>query len=150
MSSSAFDSALAPARCGLLHRSRLAAWAVVMLLAGATSVAAGPSVMLAEPTNGATVSSPVKLRFVLQGMTLAPAGDVVANSGHHHLLIDTGPVSVGEVIPSDATHLHFGDAQSEAEVSLSPGLHKLTVQFGDGAHRSYGPAMSQTITVMVK
>ena len=125
-----------------------------MLLAGATAVAAGPSVMLAAPTDGATVSSPVKLRFVLQGMTLAPAGDVVANSGHHHLLIDTGPVSVGvsvgEVIPSDATHLHFGDGQSEAEVSLSPGLHKLTVQFGDGAHRSYGPAMSQTITVMVK
>jgi hypothetical protein len=125
------------------------ACSVVMLVAGAAA-AASPAVTLAEPTHGATVSSPVKLRFVVQGMTVAPAGDVVTNSGHHHLLVDTGPVSVGEVIPSDATHLHFGDGQTEAEVNLPPGLHKLTVQFGDGAHRSYGPAMSQTITVMVK
>lgn len=126
------------------------AFLAATLFACAAAAAAASSVRFAEPTNGATVSSPVKLRFVLQGMTLAPAGDVVANSGHHHLLIDTGPVSVGEVIPSDATHLHFGDGRTEAEVALPPGLHKLTVQFGDGAHRSYGPAMSQTITVMVK
>lgn len=131
-------------------RWRQVTFSVVVLLAGAAAAAASPSVTLAEPTHGATVSSPVKLRFVVQGMTVAPAGDVVANSGHHHLLVGTGPISVGEVIPSDATHLHFGDGQTEVEVILPPGLHKLTVQFGDGAHRSYGPAMSQTITVMVK
>jgi hypothetical protein len=121
-----------------------------MLLVAASCAVASPSVSLAQPADGATVSSPVKLRFVVQGMTLAPAGDVIANSGHHHLLIDTGPVAIGELVPSDATHLHFADGQTDAEVSLSPGLHKLTLQFGDGAHRSYGPAMSRTITVMVK
>lgn len=109
-----------------------------------------PSMTIAEPTDGATVSSPFRVRFVVVGMTVAPAGEVAPNSGHHHLLIGTGPVSAGEIVPSDATHLHFVDGQSDVQVSLSPGLHKLTAQFADGAHRSYGPGMSQTITVMVK
>lgn len=128
---------------------RSSVFLVAMLFAGAAATAS-PSVSIAEPTDGATVSSPFKLRFVLEGMTVAPAGDAVANSGHHHLLIDTGPVLAGEVVPSDATHLHFGDGRTEIEVSLPPGTHKLTAQFADGAHRSYGPAMSQTITVIVK
>ena len=79
-----------------------------------------------------------------------PAGVMSPNSGHHHLLIGTGPVSAGEIVPSDATHLHFVDGQSDVQVSLPPGLQKLTAQFADGAHRSHGPGMSQTITVMVK
>ena len=66
------------------------------------------------------------------------------------LPIDTGPIPAAELVPSDATHLHFGDARTETEVSLSPGTHKLTAQFADGAHHSFGPAMSQTITVTVK
>ena len=119
------------------------------LLAGA-AVAAPPSISILEPADGATVSSPVKLRFAVQGMAVAPAGDVVSNSGHHHLLIDTGPVPAGELVPSDATHLHFGDGRTETEVNLSPGTHKLTAQFADGAHHSFGPVMSQTITVTVK
>jgi hypothetical protein len=132
-----------------IMRSLLLASLATILFAG-VSAAAPPSISIAEPTDGATLSSPFKLRFAVQGMTVAPAGEAVANSGHHHLLIDTGPVSAGEVVPSDATHLHFGDGRTETEVSLSPGTHKLTAQFADGAHRSYGPAMSQTITVTVK
>jgi hypothetical protein len=120
------------------------------LFANAALATAAPSITIVEPADGATVSSPFKMRFAVQGMTVAPAGDVVANSGHHHLLIDTGPIPSGTVVPSDATHLHFGDGRTETEVSLSPGVHKLTAQFADGAHHSFGPAMSQTITVTVK
>ena len=126
----------------------LAAFAAALIASAA--LAAPASISIIEPADGATVSSPVKLRFSVQGMTVAPAGDVIANSGHHHLLIDTGPIPAGELVPSDATHLHLGDGRTEVEVPLSPGTHKLTAQFADGAHHSFGPAMSQTITVTVK
>ena len=129
-------------------RSLILAAFAATLIAGA-AVAAPASISIIEPADGATVSSPVKLRFSVQGMTVAPAGDVITNSGHHHLLIDTGPIPAGELVPSDATHLHFGDGRTVVEVPLSPGTHKLAAQFADGAHRSFGPAMSQTITVTI-
>ncbi|WP_176115977.1 DUF4399 domain-containing protein, partial [Burkholderia cepacia] len=59
------------------------------------------------------------------------------------------PIPKGEVIPASEHSLHFGKAQTETDIQLPPGKHTLTLQFGDGMHRSYGPAMSQTITVNV-
>jgi len=53
-------------------------------------------------------------------------------------------------IPADEHPLHFGKGQTEAMLKLAPGRHKLQLQFADGAHRSYGPAMSKTITYTVK
>jgi len=55
----------------------------------------------------------------------------------------------GTSIPADAQNLHFGKGQTETTVELSPGQHQLTLQFGNGAHQSYGDAMSKTITVTV-
>jgi hypothetical protein len=55
----------------------------------------------------------------------------------------------GQAIPADDMHLHFGKGQTETEVTLKPGEHKLTLQFADGAHRSYGPKMSKTIKITV-
>ena len=43
-----------------------------------------------------------------------------------------------------------GKGQTEIEVTLPPGTYKLTAQFANGAHLSYGPAMSQTIKVTVR
>ncbi|MBP6707250.1 MAG: DUF4399 domain-containing protein, partial [Achromobacter sp.] len=40
--------------------------------------------------------------------------------------------------------------QTETELKLAPGKHTLTMQFADGAHRSYGPDLSSTISVTVK
>jgi hypothetical protein len=107
-------------------------------------------VFFVEPKNGAIVTSPFKVVFGVSGMAVEPAGEIKADSGHHHLLINTGPMKKGEVIPIDDTHLHFGKAQTETEVTLPPGKYKLTMQFANGAHQSYGPAMSKTITVTVK
>jgi hypothetical protein len=56
----------------------------------------------------------------------------------------------GLVIPANDKSLHYGKGQTEADVTLPPGDHTLTLQFGDGSHRSFGPEMSQTITVHVK
>jgi hypothetical protein len=107
-------------------------------------------VFFVEPKDGATVTSPVHVVFGLEGMGLAPAGDLDPNKGHHHLLIDAGPMQKGLVIPANDKSLHFGKAQTEADVKLPPGDHTLTLQFGDGAHQSFGPEMSQTIKIHVK
>jgi len=57
---------------------------------------------------------------------------------------------VGTVVPKDSTHLHFGKGQTETTVQLTPGKHKLTLQFADGLHRSYGGKLATTISVNVK
>lgn len=111
---------------------------------------AGQAVFIAEPADGATVSSPFTLRFGVQGLAVAPAGDVVANSGHHHLLINRGPLGAGQAVPFDDQHLHFGKGQTQTELTLPPGTYRLTAQFANGAHQSYGARLSQTITVTVK
>jgi hypothetical protein len=111
---------------------------------------ASRSVWFVEPKDGATVTSPFKVVFGIKGMAVEPAGEIKADSGHHHLLINLGPMAAGEVIPVDDTHLHFGKAQTEAEVKLPPGNYRLTMQFANGAHVSYGPAMAASINVTVK
>ena len=108
------------------------------------------AVMLVEPADGATVSSPFKVRFGIKGMTVAEAGEILPNSGHHHLLINQAPIAKGESVPFSDQHLHFGKGQTETEVKLAPGVYRLTAQFANGAHQSYGAAMSRTITVTVK
>ena|SRR5580693_1616177 len=114
-------------------------------------VPAGAKVYFKNLKNGETVKSPVKVEMGVDGMTLDTAGALVAGTGHHHLLIDAGDsIATGTVVPKDSTHLHFGKAQSTAEVKLAPGSHVLTLQFADGIHRSYGSQMAATITVTVK
>jgi hypothetical protein len=111
---------------------------------------AGAKVTFVEPVAGAKVKSPVAVKFAVEGMTVRPAGEIVPETGHHHLVIDGGPIAAGTVVPMDDKHLHFGKGQTETTVELPPGEHKLTMQFADGAHVSYGEAMSSTVTVTVE
>lgn len=118
---------------------------------GAAPLAAfAQSVSFAEPADGATVTSPFKVKFAVAGMDIKPAGDMAANTGHHHLIINGAALKAGESVPFDATHLHFGKGQTETEVKLEPGTYTLTMQFANGAHQSYGATMSKTIKVTVK
>jgi hypothetical protein len=117
------------------------------LVAGA---AAAQSVDFTEPKDGAVVSSPFKVKFAVTGMEVKPAGTMDNNTGHHHLIINGDSLKTGESVPFDETHLHFGKGQTETEVKLPPGTYKLTMQFANGAHQSYGPGLSKTITVTVK
>jgi hypothetical protein len=124
-----------------------------VLAAALLSLSAGAfaqSVSFAEPANGATVSSPFKVKFAVTGMDVKPAGDMTANTGHHHLLINATPVKAGEVIPSDEKHIHFGKGQTETEVTLPPGNYTLTMQFANGLHQAYGPGMNKEIKITVK
>jgi hypothetical protein len=119
------------------------------LLASGTAFAE-QSVSFVEPADGATVSSPFKVKFGVSGMDIKPVGDMSANTGHHHLLINHDSVKDGEVVPVDDTHMHFGKGQTETMVTLQPGKYKLTMQFANGAHQSYGAGMSKSISVTVK
>ncbi|MES2263117.1 MAG: DUF4399 domain-containing protein [Pseudomonadota bacterium] len=125
-----------------------------LLAAGAfmavSALASAQSVSFVEPADGATVASPFKVKFAVSGMEVKPAGEIEATSGHHHLIINGDSLKAGESIPFDETHLHFGKAQTEAEVKLPPGKYRLTMQFANGAHQSYGAGLSKTINVTVK
>ena len=120
------------------------------LLAGCATPAPTQSVSLLEPVNGATVGTTFKVRFGVTGMVVAPAGDIITDSGHNHLLINQMPVPKGESVPFDDQHKHFGGGQTEAMITLPPGQYKLTSQFANGAHQSYGAPMSASIQITVK
>jgi len=123
---------------------------LALALGGVSFGAAAQAVSFAEPADNAVVSSPFKVKFAVSGMEVKPAGEMAANTGHHHLIINGRSITAGESIPFDDTHLHFGKGQTEAEVKLPPGQYKLTMQFANGAHQSYGPGASKTIRVTVK
>ena len=133
----------------MTHLKQRLIFAASLMLASVTAFAQ-QSVAFVEPADGATVSSPFKVKFAVAGMDIKPAGDMTANTGHHHLLINAAPVKAGEVVPADETHIHFGKGQTETEVKLAPGTYKLSLQFANGLHQSYGPGMSKDITVTVK
>ncbi|MEO0600463.1 MAG: DUF4399 domain-containing protein [Myxococcota bacterium] len=107
-------------------------------------------VFFKSPADGATVKSPVKLEFGVEGMDVAPAGEIVDGTGHHHVIIDSKGIDEGVTVPADDQHIHFGLGQTEAEIELPAGEHTLTMQFADGAHSSYGEVMATTITITVE
>jgi Domain of unknown function (DUF4399) len=106
-------------------------------------------VFFLEPKDGAEIKGPVKVVMVVEGMEVKPAGEVVEGTGHHHILINTDFIPPGQVIPTDDTHRHFGKGDTEAVLDLPPGDYKLTLQFADGLHRSYGKELSATINIKV-
>ena len=112
----------------------------------------GAKVFIVAPKDGATVGQDVHVEFGVQGIKLAPATDTAANSGHHHLLIDVDSLPPMDApIPSDATHKHFGKAQTETTIHLSPGDHTLQLDFGNFAHMQFNPPIvSKKITIHVK
>jgi hypothetical protein len=111
----------------------------------------GATVSFKNLKDGQTVSSPVKVEMSANGISVDSAGAVKPNSGHFHILIDAeDSIPAGQVIAKDSSHLHFGNAQKEASLTLAPGKHKLALQFADGAHRSYGNKLDQVISITVK
>jgi hypothetical protein len=117
---------------------------------GPTPSPAGAAVFFVDLQDGATVPTRFTIRFGLRGMELARAGVDRPNTGHHHLLIDTELPPMNDPIPNDFNHLHFGDAQAEAEITLPPGEHTLQLLLGDKDHIPHSPPlMSQKIKVRV-
>ena len=111
----------------------------------------GARVFFITPADGDTVTSPVRIEFGIEGMTVAPAGTDTPHSGHHHLLIDTGLPEMGLPIPADANHVHFGDGSTSTEIELKPGQHTLQMLLGDHLHMPHDPPLvSEPITIYVE
>ena len=112
---------------------------------------AGAMVYIISPADGAVVQNPVRVVFGLKGMGVAPAGIEKANTGHHHLLIDTDLPPLDQPIPKDEQHLHFGGGQTETTLTLSPGKHELRLLLGDELHVPFDPPIvSAPITIEVQ
>jgi hypothetical protein len=116
----------------------------------------GAKVFFVEPKDGADIKGPavdgkvkVSVKMGVENIDVKPAGELVQGTGHHHIIVDADGIALAGVVPKDETHIHFGKGQTEAELELPPGKHKLTLQFADGMHMSYGPALSSTINITV-
>jgi hypothetical protein len=117
-----------------------------------TPMAPAQQVFFIAPKNGDTVPTTFKVQFGANNLTVKPALEDIENknAGHHHVLVNLDSIADGQAIPFTEQHIHFGKGQTEAEITLKPGTYKLTLQFANGAHVSYGQRLSQTISVTVK
>lgn len=132
--------------CGLV-----AAFVVGAQAQDRTPAPEGASVYIISPSNGETVETPVTVRFGAQGVGVAPAGVGRENTGHHHLLIDTGMPDLDQPIPADDHHVHFGGGQTETTLELAPGEHTLRLLMGDANHVPHDPPIaSAPVTITVR
>jgi len=139
---------------------------LVAVLAGFTAVAGAqspkpamkakkPRVFFIEPKNGATVTSPVHMKFGSEGITISPvpAGDVTTprpGMAHYHVGIDQDCLAPGKtIVKGQPSWVHFGDGKDVFDSQLTPGKHKLALQLGDDLHNTM-PGTCQVITVNVK
>ncbi|GGC59331.1 hypothetical protein GCM10011362_04680 [Marinobacter halophilus] len=104
------------------------------------------------PVDGQVLSSPVTVRFGLEGLGVAPAGVEREATGHHHLLVDVDQLPASDQpIPADEHHIHFGGGQTQTTLELTPGEHTLQLLVGDHLHIPHKPpVMSEKITITVK
>jgi hypothetical protein len=119
----------------------------------ATDAPANAYCYIGWPTDGQVIAAgkPFRVWFGLRYMGVAPKGVAFANTGHHHLLIDTELPPAGQPIPNDRNHLHYGAGETETMLELTPGKHTLQLLMGDENHVPHTPPVtSRKITVTVK
>lgn len=145
-----------------VRRLPLAVAAVAWLVGGAlpsaaeepparTPSPAGARAYFISPSNGDTVQSPVLVRFGLSGMGIAPAGVKFPNTGHHHLIVDAPLPPLGQPIPADRQHIHYGAGLTESQLELPRGRHTLQLLLGDEKHVPLDPSVvSDPITITVE
>ncbi|MEX1266789.1 MAG: DUF4399 domain-containing protein [Woeseia sp.] len=116
-----------------------------------STAAESARVYFITPQDGDVVSSPVRVEFGIEEMEVVPAGTQARNSGHHHVLVDTGLPPMDAPIPADSQHVHFGDGSTETELDLGPGEHTLQLLFADHLHIPHKPPVySERITITVE
>jgi len=132
-------------------------WAGAFVLAGCIApTSAAPSaeesrVYFSNIEDGATITTPTTVTMASENFVIVPAGEPKAGEGHLHIMVDVPCVADGEVIVKDDTHMHYGQGQLEADLTLTPGEHTLCLQAADGAHLALpGDGMRQQITVTVQ
>ena len=113
-----------------------------------------PRIFFIEPKNNATVKSPVHLKFGIENYQIAavPEGDVKTarpGVGHYHVGVEQDCLKPGETIVKGTPQwVHLGKGDTEMDMQLTPGKHKLSLQLGDDLHNTV-PGLCSTITVNV-
>ena len=106
------------------------------------------AVYFVYPRDGDLIYPKSTIRFGLRNMGVAPAGVSKANTGHHHLIIDSDTPPLDAPIPSDPNHIHFGGGQTEVKLDLTQGEHTLQLILADDQHIPHDPpVMSARIKV---
>jgi hypothetical protein len=101
--------------------------------------------------DGDTVDSPVTVQWSAESFTIEPAGEVKAGAGHLHIMVNADCIASGQIVPADDNHLHYGKAQTEATLELTPGEHTLCLQAANGVHTALaGDGLVQVITITVR
>ena len=95
--------------------------------------------------DGDVLKSPFLVQFGLEGKGIAPAGVDIKNTGHHHLLINVDEIDYSSPIPSTSQYLHFGLGQTETNLDLPSGKHKLQLILGDKQHVPHQPPLASKI-----
>ena len=114
-----------------------------------------PRIFFVEPKNGATVKSPVQLVFGIENYMIAavPEGDVKTarpGVGHFHVGIGVGCLASGQtIVKGTPSWVHFGKGDSQIDMQLTPGKHKLALQLGDDLQNTV-KGLCSTITVNVQ
>ena len=117
--------------------------------------ASKPKVFFVEPKNGATVTSPVHMKFGSTGTTISPVppGDLKETRPgmtHYHVGIDQDCLPAGKnIVKGTPSWVHLGDGKDVFDSQLTPGKHKLALQLGDDLHNTL-PGACQVITINVK
>lgn len=112
------------------------------------------SVFVIVPTEGQVLQAdaPITVRFGLRGMGVAPAGIIVEQTGHHHLLIDQSVLpDLTQPLPASEHIVHFGRGQTETDIRLKPGPHTLQLILGNHYHIPHDPpVISQKVHIIVE
>jgi uncharacterized protein DUF4399 len=125
--------------------------------AAAKKAASKPRVFFIEPKNGATVTSPLHMKFGSEGVEIGavPPGEITQAQvrkgiAHYHVGIDQDCLPAGKaIVKGTPSWVHFGDGKDVFDSQLTPGKHKLALQLGDDLHVTI-PNTCQVITVTVK
>ena len=120
------------------------------LLSACSAGGSKAKVSFQSPKSGDTVSSPLQVIMRAENFTVEEAGEIHQGAGHLHIMVDTPCLPAGEVIPKDASHIHYGDGRTEADLELTSGRHTLCLQAADGTHIALeGAGMTHQIEITV-
>src|SRR5260370_19849656 len=100
----------------------LALGAVAFLPGGAPAQASrgGAKVKITAPTNGVTVTTPVKITLTASGVEIVPATGERPGTGHHHLFVDHDLTPLTDTTPIGSTGLLYLGPRPAAFALASP------------------------------
>lgn len=110
------------------------------------------TVTITSPTEGSSVMGSTITVQLSSTVTIVPAGEMTAATGHHHLFLDADLTASNVPVPTVVGSIaHMGDGSSEFTFEgLEPGEHRLIAVVADGVHTPLQPWVVDTVTFTVR